>query len=67
LQLDQAIKVGDLPLPAGAKLLSDPAGIVVQCVLPLEIPEEAPAAPAESAEPEIIGRKPGEEEEEEGG
>jgi large subunit ribosomal protein L25 len=70
LQVDQMIKVADVALPAGVQLLSDPTAVVVQCAMPVEIPEEEPvaAAPAEGGEPEIIGRKPAEEEEEgEGG
>lgn len=63
LQLEQAIHLKDIVLPAGVKAFGDPEAVVVQCVKPLE---EAPAAPAEvvegPAEPEVIGRKVGEEE-----
>jgi large subunit ribosomal protein L25 len=55
LKKDEAITVGQLELPEGVKMLSDPEDIVVQCV-------EAAAEPdlalrGETAEPEIIGRK----------
>jgi hypothetical protein len=36
--------------------------VVVQCVAPIEVPEEV-LAEAGEAEPEVIGRKPAEEEE----
>lgn len=61
LQLGQAILASQLPIPAGAKLLTNPDDIVVQCIEPLgEI--EVEAAEGTGAEPEIIGRKPEEEE-----
>lgn len=63
LQLGGAIKMAEVELPAGATLLSDPEQIVVQCVAPLETLEEAGMPGAGAAEPEIIGRKAGEEEE----
>src|SRR5262245_41328820 len=70
LQLEQAIHVKELTLPEGVKVLNDADAIVVQCV-PKIVEEVAPApgaavAPAaESAEPELIGRKKPEEAEEE--
>jgi large subunit ribosomal protein L25 len=65
LKLGDSLSAGDIALPAGATLLSDPEAIVVQCVEPKPEEEEA-AIVGEGAEPEIIGRKPEEEEEEEG-
>lgn len=65
LELDQALKVGDLELPEGANLLTPPESVVVQCTAPAEVPEEEEEAAA-VAEPEIIGRKD-EDEETEGG
>lgn len=63
LQMDQAIHVKELQLPEGVKALGEADGVVVQCVAK-QLEEAAPAAPgAESAEPEVIGRKPAEEEE----
>jgi large subunit ribosomal protein L25 len=66
LQIEQSIYVRDLHLPPEAKVLADPDAIVVH-VRPPQVEAEAAAAPvaAEQAEPEVIGRKPTEEEEEE--
>src|SRR5262249_7239471 len=64
LQLDQAIHVSELKLPEGVEVLDPPDTIVVQ-VSPKEGEvEAAAAAPGEQAEPEVIGRKEKEEEEE---
>jgi large subunit ribosomal protein L25 len=67
LSLGGAIKMANVELPAAAKLLSDPEQIVVHCQKPLEMLEEgaAPAVVAESGEPEVIGRKAEDEEDEE--
>jgi large subunit ribosomal protein L25 len=67
LQLDQMIHVRELTVPEGVKILNEPEAIVVQCVPKLVV--EEPAAPgaapaAETAEPEVIGRKAAEEAEE---
>jgi large subunit ribosomal protein L25 len=71
LLLDQVIKVREVSVPEGVKVLNDPDAIVVQCV-PKIIEEVAPpgaAAPVagEQAEPEVITRQkpeePAEEEE----
>jgi large subunit ribosomal protein L25 len=66
LQVGQAIHVRDLHLPPEAKVLADPDAIVVHVKEPQVAPEAA-AVPgvAETAEPEVIGRKAAEEEEEE--
>jgi large subunit ribosomal protein L25 len=62
LALNAMLKVADLTPPEGVEIISDADQIVVQVVPPAEIPEEeAPAA--EGAEPEVIGRKPSDEEE----
>lgn len=70
LQLDQAIKVKDLTLPAGVVAKMDGEVVVVHVRQPL-VEAEPTAAPLpgvapETAEPEVIGRqaKPEEEEEE---
>ena len=57
---------GQLALPDGAKLLTPGDTVVVQCVEVLEEPDEEEEAgvPTGAAEPEIIGRKP---EDEDGG
>ncbi len=65
LQLDGIIYVRDLQLPPDVKVMADPDAIVVH-VAPPQVEAEAAAPPAEgAAEPEIIGRKPAEEGEEE--
>jgi large subunit ribosomal protein L25 len=62
LNLEESITLGQLKLPRTAKILADPEMVVVQCVAPIEVPEEV-LAEAGEAEPEVIGRKPAEEEE----
>jgi large subunit ribosomal protein L25 len=64
LQLEQQITAADVRLPEGATLLTDPESVVVTChkVVEQEL-EEVPTG--ETAEPELIGRKPAEEGEEE--
>ncbi len=66
LTLNGSLPLSVVELPPGAKLLHDPETIVVQCVAPREAveEEEVPAA-AEGTEPELIGRKPEKEAEEE--
>ena len=60
LKLGDSIRVKDLPLPADAKILSDPEALVVTVRVvvaeeePVEIAAEAEEAPA--AEPEVISR-----------
>ena len=50
-----------MELPEGAKILAaDMEAIVVECVVPVEMPEEA-AAEAVAGEPEVIGAKEKEE------
>ncbi|MCR4413583.1 MAG: 50S ribosomal protein L25 [Thermoguttaceae bacterium] len=62
LELGQQITVGQIELPPTVKILADPTELVVECHEPVEVAEEA-AAPAEG-EPEVIGRKKEEGEEE---
>lgn len=62
LHLPGAITAGDVVLPSGARLLIDPAEIVVHCVHRVDVDEDA-KVPTEGAEPEVIGRKPAEDEE----
>jgi large subunit ribosomal protein L25 len=73
LQIGQSVKVSDLAVPAGVKILTEPDAIVASLTLAQEevVAEAAPAVAAAAAEPEVIGRKPeeaaeGEEEAEEG-
>jgi len=62
LMLEQSILLSNLELPEGAKILAaDMEAVVVECVVPMEMPEEAAAAV--EGEPEIIGAKEKEEEE----
>ena len=63
LKLNESLRARDIELPEGVKLLSDPEMVIVHCSLPVEETDEAAVATGEGAEPEIIGRKAGEEEE----
>jgi large subunit ribosomal protein L25 len=60
MKLDDQITIADLKLPAGTTTKMDADAVVVTFK---EVKEEeaAPAAEGESAEPEVIGRKPEEE------
>jgi large subunit ribosomal protein L25 len=62
LELNQGLRVKDIPLPEGVEILTDPNQLVVNVVAPTILEEPAaagPAAPA-TAEPEVIakGKKP---------
>jgi len=59
LQVGRQITAAELPLPSGVTLISDPDAVLVHCVVARDEEDEAPAAG--TAEPEVIGRKPGEE------
>lgn len=63
LQLEQAIHVRELTLPEGVVVMDDPDLVVVQVVPKVEETEAAAGAAAQ-AEPELIGRKEKEGEEE---
>jgi large subunit ribosomal protein L25 len=66
LQIGSVIHVSDLHLPEGVKPLDDADAVVVQVKAPqVEVEAPAVAEAAESAEPEVIGRKAAEEEAEE--
>jgi large subunit ribosomal protein L25 len=69
LHLGQSIVARQVPLPAGAKVLGNPDGIVVHCIAPHVVAEEAAAAAVAepgAVEPELIRKeKPAEEEAEE--
>ena len=56
LKLGDSITVADLELPEGATVLGDAETVVVHCVEPLEVPEEAVAEEV-AGEPEVIGGK----------
>ena len=64
LQLNGTILVGQIELPAGVTLLSDGEAIAIQCVEPVDEEEAGEGLAGEGAEPEVIGRKADEEEEE---
>jgi large subunit ribosomal protein L25 len=64
LKIDDSLTAGEIPLPPGVTLVSDPDAMVVHCV-PAREEEEAAAPAAGGAEPEVIGRKAEEEEAEE--
>lgn len=61
LELDGAITVGEVEIPAGATLISDPSNVIVQCMMRLEEEEEGPAVEESEegvtgTEPELIGK-----------
>ncbi len=61
LEVGNSLKASDIVLPAGVSLLSSPEEVIVECAIPI-LSEEA-ATTDLAAEPEVIGRKEGEEEE----
>ena len=64
LKLDDTITISQLELPAKSKIIGDPEAIVVQCVIPVVKPD-LEAGEAVPGEPEVIGGKKEDEEEEE--
>jgi large subunit ribosomal protein L25 len=66
MAIDDALHIKDLALPPGAKALQD-EDLIVAMVKVIEEEAAAPAPEAETAEPEVIGRKPEEGEAAEGG
>ncbi|MEI7781176.1 MAG: 50S ribosomal protein L25 [Planctomycetota bacterium] len=60
LELGGTIKIHDLELPKGARVLADSDETVVSCALPGQKAEEAAGMPG-AVEPEVIGRKAAEE------
>jgi large subunit ribosomal protein L25 len=65
LHLEGEITAGDVVLPAGVTMVTDAEVLLVHCVKPKAISDEPTAGAAGVAEPEVIGRKPGDEEAEE--
>jgi large subunit ribosomal protein L25 len=63
LNVGDALKVSDLELPPNTKIFAEPDEIVVQCIERAAEEEELQPAAAAPGEPEVIGRKPSEEEE----
>ena len=70
LKIGDSIHVSDIKLPDGVEVLDDPETSVAVCAAPRAVIEETPAvegaAPDAAAEPEVIGKGPGEEGEGEG-
>ena len=62
LKLDESLHASNIELPAGVTMVTDPDTVIVHCALPVK---EDDGEGGETAEPEIIGRKAGEEEAEE--
>jgi large subunit ribosomal protein L25 len=67
LHLGQAVHAGQVPLPAGAKIVDDAELVVVHCVSPHLEAEPVAGVMAEpgAAEPELIRKEKAAEEEEE--
>src|SRR6266480_1541720 len=71
--IGDSLHVSDIKLPEGVEILDDPETSVAVLAAPRAVIEEAPAAEAVegaaegAAEPEVIGKGPGEEEEDEAG
>jgi large subunit ribosomal protein L25 len=65
MAIDDVLHLKDIKLPAGAKAMQD-EDLIVAMVKVIEEEAAAPAAEGESAEPEVIGRKPEEGEAAEG-
>jgi large subunit ribosomal protein L25 len=57
MAVDDVVHIKDLKLPAGAKALQD-EDLIVAMVKVIEEEAAAPAPEGETAEPEVIGRKP---------
>jgi len=63
LHVGESVTVGQLDLPAGVTLVTDPELVIVQCVeAAAEVEDEEALPGAGAVEPEVIGRKPEEEE-----
>ena len=62
LEFNKIVHVSDLEIPAGSTVLTDSAQIVVSCLPVVEAAETTDAA--SEGEPEVIGRKKAEDEEE---
>ena len=62
LELGQSLTAADLPLPAEVTLVTPPETVLAHCVKPqFEAEEEETPIAADTAEPEVIGRKEEEE------
>ena len=63
LEVDQELCLKDVELPAGASLLGEGEDVIVTCNVPQVREEEEGEAGEETAEPEVIGEKAGDENE----
>lgn len=64
LKINHAFHAGDLKLPEGVKLITDPEEVLFSILPPKDYVEPTPSAEGEEpAQPEVIGRKKAEEEE----
>jgi large subunit ribosomal protein L25 len=57
LGLNQTIRISDLTVDASIKFLEDATRGVVQCVVPIEKPDDDDGIGGDSVEPEVIGGK----------
>jgi large subunit ribosomal protein L25 len=64
LKVGDSLHLRDLKLPEGAKLIGEPGELVCSVNLVAEEVEPAPAEGEETTQPEVIGAKPEEEDEE---
>ena len=64
LELGDSVRAAEIEIPRGATLLTDPDRVVVQCVEVVPVEEEVPVP--EAAEPEVIPRDEGEEDQQDG-
>ena len=61
LHLGDSIAASQLEIPDGAQLITGADAMVVQCIAKVDDEDEEETEPADSAEPEVIGRKAEEE------
>ena len=61
LHVGQSLTAAELSLPEGARLVTEPHLVLVQCLAKAAEVEEEEGVPTEGAEPEVIGRKAEEE------
>ena len=64
LQLGNAITIADLEIPDKVEVLAEPSDVVVQCQVVEEQEEPEEGVAGDVSEPEVIGRKESDEEEE---
>ncbi len=65
LNLEDAIEIGQIPVPEGVKVLSGKEEVAVHCIKPKAEEEEAAAGAGDAVEPELIRKEKPEEEGEE--